>query len=243
VRFGVDVCRPSDHEEMQRVETIGEQAKRFDEGLSPARLAAPLGWLGINVLSWVGIVDESFPFLLSLVLPLLMWQSLREMVRCVAGCWRRALLAAGVTLVVNFLIVGQAYQSVVVPLIGRSWSLESISSVQNQLSSQVSESAVFAVAACLLGPVVEELVFRYAVLRSLLSISGFLGQVVSAALFALFHVGPELLAGDYCQLIPGVGYFASGLCYGLCYMKTGNLSAPLLAHILNNMLSIVWIVS
>ena len=82
MRFGVDVCRPSDHEEMQRVETIGEQAKRFNEGLSPARLAAPLGWLGINVLSWVGIVDESFPFLLSLVLPLLMWQSLGS-----SCCW------------------------------------------------------------------------------------------------------------------------------------------------------------
>lgn len=225
------------------METSGEQAKRFDEELSPVRLVPPLGWLGISVLSWTGVIDESLPFLLSLVLPPLMWQPLWEMVRRVAGRWRRTLLVAGVTLVVNFLIVGQVYQSVVVPLIGRVWSLESVSSAQNQLSSQVSESPVFAVAVCLLGPIVEELVFRYAVLRSLLNISGLLGQVVSAALFALFHVGPELLAGDYCQLIPGAGYFASGLCYGLCYTKTCNLGAPLLAHILNNTLSVVWIVS
>lgn len=225
------------------METSGEQAKRFDEELSPVRLVPPLGWLGISVLSWTGVIDESLPFLLSLVLPPLMWQPLWEMVRRVAGRWRRTLLVAGVTLVVNFLIVGQVYQSVVVPLIGRVWSLESVSSAQDQLSSQVSESPVFAVAVCLLGPIVEELVFRYAVLRSLLNISGLLGQVVSAALFALFHVGPELLAGDYCQLIPGAGYFASGLCYGLCYTKTCNLGAPLLAHILNNTLSVVWIVS
>ena len=225
------------------METTSEQAKRFDEELSPARLVPPLGWLGISVLSWTGVIDESLPFLLSLVLPPLMWQPLWEMVRRVASRWRRALLVAGVTLAVNFLIVGQVYQSVVVPLIGRVWSLESVSSAQDQLSSQVSESPVFAVAVCLLGPIVEELVFRYAVLRSLLNISGLLGQVVSAALFALFHIGPELLAGDYCQLIPGAGYFASGLCYGLCYTKTGNLGAPLLVHILNNTLSVVWIMS
>jgi len=81
---------------------------------------------------------------------------------------------------------------------------------------------------CLIGPVLEELLFRGIILE------GFLnryrpGKAIfwSAFLFGLFHLNPW-------QFIPG---FLSGLLLAWIYMKTRSLIPVILIHIINNSLS------
>lgn len=84
---------------------------------------------------------------------------------------------------------------------------------------------------CVVGPAVEELVFRAGILRSLYikAFPAWLAVGISALLFALIH-------GNLAQGIPA---FLIGLLFGWQYLRTGNLRICLPAHILNNTLAIV----
>lgn len=76
---------------------------------------------------------------------------------------------------------------------------------------------------CVVGPVVEELVFRGLILRRLVSSRGFWpGVVWSALIFALLH--PHLLMGAWVFAV---------IC-SLLYLASGSLLLPIAVHILHN---------
>jgi len=80
---------------------------------------------------------------------------------------------------------------------------------------------------CLLAPLVEEIVFRGAVLRSLLSRSGYRPWVsiaISAVLFALAHLNPAQMPHA----------FIVGLLLGWMYWRTGSIVPGVVLHWTNN---------
>ncbi len=83
---------------------------------------------------------------------------------------------------------------------------------------------------CVVGPWLEELIFRDGILRHLAQngIKPVWAVVVSALLFGLVH-------GDPAQMVPAS---LLGLVLGLLYVHTGDLSLCLPAHILNNSVAI-----
>ena len=92
-------------------------------------------------------------------------------------------------------------------------------------------SAVCIVALCFMGPVAEEMTFRYGILANLRKsgMSPMLAVIVSAAVFAIAHL----------NLFQGMSAFAFGLLFGYVYIITGSLIFCIIGHILNNSLAMV----
>lgn len=79
-----------------------------------------------------------------------------------------------------------------------------------------------------LGPIMEEFLFRGAITKILLtSYSPRKAILVSAALFGLFHLNPA-------QLVPA---FLMGILFAWVFYKTGSLLLCMVMHILNNSIS------
>ena len=76
------------------------------------------------------------------------------------------------------------------------------------------------------GPIVEELVFREGILRSLLNkgYAPWIALSISSLLFGIIHM-------NFFQMIPAV---FMGFVLGWFYLRTGNLLLPAIAHIANN---------
>lgn len=84
---------------------------------------------------------------------------------------------------------------------------------------------------CVVGPIVEELVFREGILRQLLlkGYSPWLAVAFSALCFGMVHLNPA-------QMIPAM---IMGGALGALYLLTGNLRLCALAHVLNNLLAVL----
>ncbi|MBR1789935.1 MAG: CPBP family intramembrane metalloprotease [Bacteroidaceae bacterium] len=87
------------------------------------------------------------------------------------------------------------------------------------------------IAIALVAPIVEELVFREAIIGSLLRhrVHRWQAILISAVLFGLVHFNPAQ--------IPFA--FVMGLILGVIYVKMGNIVMTSLLHIINNMLAVV----
>ena len=96
---------------------------------------------------------------------------------------------------------------------------------------QIARTPLGILALAIVGPVVEEVVFREAVLGNLLrdGMRPWLAILLSALVFGLIHVNPIQI--PFALLI--------GIILGLLYYKTGNILLPAIVHILNNTLSVI----
>lgn len=123
--------------------------------------------------------------------------------------------------------------------------------LSNNLSIPVSESVnqmtivrmlnsngvVFIVlSAVLIGPIVEELVFRKAIFG--LIKNNTMAIAVSSIIFGAIHLTAEASIAE--ALINGISYFAMGLVFGYIYIKNNrNIIAPIAVHILVNLISVI----
>ena len=96
----------------------------------------------------------------------------------------------------------------------------------NESSPFASGSVIILFTGCLLGPFVEEMVFRGAMTGSLLAkrYNIIVTLAVPSLLFAAVHLNPELLPF----------YFAYGLIAGWFAVRTGSLWPPVVLHATNN---------
>ncbi|MGN0637155.1 MAG: lysostaphin resistance A-like protein [Huintestinicola sp.] len=85
---------------------------------------------------------------------------------------------------------------------------------------------------CLLGPILEELIFRGVLLEGLRKYGNLFGIIMSAVMFGLMHQ-------NIAQCLPAVSI---GLVWGYIAVKSGSLLPSILLHILNNTMSAVLLV-
>jgi len=100
---------------------------------------------------------------------------------------------------------------------------------------QMSETSIFLVilGPALLIPIVEELLFRSLLYRSLkFSLSPFLAAIISASLFGFAHIEPDTIP----QLI------TIGLILSYVYEKSGSILVPIALHATNNFVTIMILV-
>lgn len=84
-------------------------------------------------------------------------------------------------------------------------------------------------AIAIIGPVLEELLFRGAITKALLQqYSPKKAILISALLFGVFHINPA-------QILPA---FLIGILFAWTYYKTGSLIPCILMHVLNNSLAV-----
>ncbi len=85
----------------------------------------------------------------------------------------------------------------------------------------------------LLGPIVEELIFRRTIFAWLAKYSIVLSYIVSSLAFGLLHV---VSGGDYLFLIL---YAAMGVVFGGAYHFSKNIYTPIIVHIIHNTFSVI----
>jgi len=87
---------------------------------------------------------------------------------------------------------------------------------------------------CVIGPIVEELVFRGALqkLFHMIKFPWWLGTIIASVLFGLIHV---VDAGDYEQIFP---YVFMGFALGYTYYKSKSIFSSILVHIAVNCISV-----
>lgn len=98
-------------------------------------------------------------------------------------------------------------------------------------------------AAVIVGPVVEEIIFRWGIFRPLYRVSPVLAYVISSLLFAFAHVAHSVLSGNLYELANMIFYFIIGCALAFAYKHTQNFSAALLLHMLNNAISMAMIIA
>ena len=109
---------------------------------------------------------------------------------------------------------------------------------QSNIQSTFQEQPILiAVFACVIGPLVEELIFRQTLLRYLRkSLPTWLSIFIAGLAFALTHMHSL----DLSEWVGAVGYLGAGLAFSIIYVKEKeNIYYPLLIHMLSNSLSLV----
>ena len=109
---------------------------------------------------------------------------------------------------------------------------------QSNIQSTFQEQPILiAVFACVIGPLVEELIFRQTLLRYLRkSLPTWLSIFIAGLAFALTHMHSL----DLSEWVGAVGYLGAGLAFLIIYVKEKeNIYYPLLIHILSNSLSLI----
>lgn len=109
---------------------------------------------------------------------------------------------------------------------------------QSNIQSTFQEQPILiAVFACVIGPLVEELIFRQTLLRYLRkSLPTWLSIFIVGFAFALTHMHSL----DLSEWVGAVGYLGAGLALSIIYVKEKeNIYYPLLIHMLSNSLSLI----
>jgi uncharacterized protein len=104
----------------------------------------------------------------------------------------------------------------------------------NALQSQ--GAVLMFVSAVLLGPIVEELIFRKAIFG--LIKKDHIALIVSTFIFGTIHLISEPSITE--ALVNGVSYYMMGFVFGYIYLKNDrNIWIPIFVHILSNLISVV----
>ena len=109
---------------------------------------------------------------------------------------------------------------------------------QSNIQSTFQEQPILiAVFACVIGPLVEELIFRQTLLRYLRkSLPTWLSIFIAGLAFALTHMHSL----DLSEWVGAVGYLGAGIARSIIYVKEKeNIYYPLLIHMLSNSLSLI----
>ena len=109
---------------------------------------------------------------------------------------------------------------------------------QSNIQSTFQEQPILiAVFACVIGPLVEELIFRQTLLRYLRkSLPTWLSIFIVGLAFALTHMHSL----DLSEWVGAIGYLGAGLAFSIIYVKEKeNIYYPLLVHMLSNSISLI----
>ena len=93
--------------------------------------------------------------------------------------------------------------------------------------------------AVIIAPLLEELLFRGLIFRSLTHININLAHFVAAFLFGFLHVYQEVLAGDLMQMAYIFPYMFMGYAFGYIYQRTGTIFASIGLHFLSNSIAVL----
>lgn len=98
--------------------------------------------------------------------------------------------------------------------------------------------------ACIVGPIVEEIVFRCHLYKFLIGnrtsrVNTFIAIILTSALFALYHCDIKSIIGlDYNQILSVLPLFIMGLGLSYLHIKSTNILCPMIVHIMINIIAL-----
>jgi len=113
---------------------------------------------------------------------------------------------------------------------------------QTVVDSVTQNYTLMSIGIILLAPVTEEVLYRGVVFGGIYRTKPILAYVVSSSIFSLIHIVGYI--GQYKPvelLCSFVLYLPAGLCFAWSYERSGNIIAPILIHIANNQLGILYL--
>jgi len=144
------------------------------------------------------------------------------------------LLIYAITIALNLII------SLITKIFG-SAPLSANQSTINYLTSTPWGFVLMIISACLIAPILEELVFRKAIFS--LFKKSIIPLIISSILFGLVHISDELLSlpgSWYSLLINGISYIGIGFGFGYVYMKNNkNIFLNILVHATYNLVALL----
>ena len=121
-----------------------------------------------------------------------------------------------------------------------------------EIDKSVNQSAVewsiqqnkilFAISTSILGPVVEEVIYRGIVFNALVGEKtntkrNILAIILTAVIFVLMHV--SFVGFTFTDLLANMPVFVIGLTLTFLYFKTGNILCPIIVHVIVNTVSVI----
>ena len=91
----------------------------------------------------------------------------------------------------------------------------------------------------ILAPIVEEVIFRGLIFRTLRDYNKYMAHFVSALCFGFIHIYSGLFAGDLTQLFYLLSYGGSGLAFSYAYEARKTIVAPIIIHMVNNLIAVI----
>lgn len=82
----------------------------------------------------------------------------------------------------------------------------------------------------IMAPFIEEIIFRHIIQNSTKRFGNIISILISSTIFSLMHYSGG-------NMIPIINYFVSGLCFGIIYNRTKNISIVLIVHAVNNFIN------
>lgn len=94
----------------------------------------------------------------------------------------------------------------------------------------------------ILAPILEEIIFRGMIFGWLYEVNPKLAHFISAFIFGFVHVMIAMMSGNISEFIQIFSYFFMGFALSYLYEKRNNIYVPILAHTMNNLISMVLII-
>lgn len=199
-----------------------------------AWLGIPVGLLYMagNALEAAGLPTVPGPVLYAAALIILIsiaptaWRGLKRL------RWR-ALMLMGIGLGLVF-----AFQGILWPTILQNLGVPLDNTNTQQVAKWVQTSPVLmGVLVIVVGPVVEEVLYRFAIFRTLHHLNPVLGHVVTSLLFGLQHIAVAVFVnGNAVELWQLPGYVFFSLVMSVLYIRSGTLLVPVGVHMASNAL-------
>ncbi|MDO9629343.1 MAG: type II CAAX endopeptidase family protein [Acholeplasmataceae bacterium] len=138
-----------------------------------------------------------------------------------------------------YIILGNIFSNYLTGVLSKIFDLAPSVSVNQEtiVAALLSNGMVLMIiSAVIIGPIVEELIFRKAIFGMIKSDKTAL--FVSTFIFGVIHLVGE--ASIAIALVSGISYFVMGFIFGYIYIKSDrNIMVPITVHILSNLLSVI----
>lgn len=139
--------------------------------------------------------------------------------------------------VVGICMLGTIVCSIIISFLIYIISGNVTSDNQNELNKLISNSNIlsYSFMVVIMGPIVEETVFRGVVFRSLRSKMSFIkAALIAGLLFGFIHVWASIFTGNLTDLFYTFQYAAIGFFFAYAYEKTHSIKGAVLMHIIYN---------
>ncbi len=140
-----------------------------------------------------------------------------------------------------YIILGNVIANFISTQLARQFDITQGDSLNQQVIVEALRSngiVLIFISAVIIGPVVEELIFRKAIF-GLIS-NDKVALAVSTFIFGAIHLLGE--ASILEALVNGVAYFVMGFVFGYIYLKNNrNIMVPIIVHVLSNLISVIGI--
>jgi uncharacterized protein len=158
----------------------------------------------------------------------------------------KTLLWTIIGFIVIFILQNIVWDAMIKQIFMQMFMIEKIeNSNQSNLATMLVEYPILmSLLVVVIGPILEEIIYRFALFRTLYDKNHFLGYFITAFVFGLQHIfSATIMNGQMGESINIIGYMIFGFGLSFIYAKTKNLTSSILIHILNNLIGVIIVIN